>query len=81
LAEIAQRLKMVHLGFLRWHFCRRPEITAPSKRGLASALADCCDALAIAGSKSASGGVRAATALVSGLSAGVQVALAGRLIR
>jgi len=48
---------------------------------LASALADCCDALAIAGSKSASAGVRAATALVSGLSAGVHVALAGRLIR
>ena len=48
---------------------------------LASALADCCDVLAIAGSKSASAGVRAATALVSGLSAGVQVALAGRLIR
>jgi len=48
---------------------------------LLRALADCCDALAIAGSKSASGGVRAATALVSGLSAGVQVALAGRLIR
>ena len=48
---------------------------------LASALADCCDALIIARSKSASAGVRTATALVSGLSAGVQMALARRLIR
>jgi len=48
---------------------------------LASALADCCDTLIIARSKSASAGVRTATALVSGLSAGTQMALARRLIR
>jgi hypothetical protein len=55
---------------------------APLKGWLfASALADCCDALTIARSRSASAGVRTATALVSGLSAGVQVALARRLTR
>lgn len=48
---------------------------------LASALADCCDALTIARSKSASASVRSATALVSGLSAGAQMALARRLTR
>jgi hypothetical protein len=48
---------------------------------LASALADCCDALTIARSKSASAAVRSATALVSGLSAGAQMALARRLTR
>ena len=48
---------------------------------LASALADCCDALIIARSKSASAGVRTAAALVSGLSAGTQMALARRLTR
>jgi hypothetical protein len=48
---------------------------------LASALADCCDVLTIARSKSASAGVRTATALVSSLSAGVQMALARRLTR
>jgi hypothetical protein len=48
---------------------------------LASALADCCDALIIARSKSASAGVRTATALVGGLSAGAQMALARRLTR
>ena len=48
---------------------------------LASALADCCDALIIARSKPASAGVRTATALVSGLSAGAQMALARRLTR
>jgi hypothetical protein len=58
-----------------------------SKRGpvplrgwlLAAALVDCCDALAIARNKSASGAVRAATALVSGLSAGTEMFLARRL--
>jgi hypothetical protein len=58
-----------------------------SKRGpdslrgwlLAAALADCCDALAIARNKSASSAVRAATALVSGLSAGTEIFLARRL--
>ena len=48
---------------------------------LASALADCCDALIIARSKSASAGVRTTTALVGGLSAGAQMALARRLTR
>jgi hypothetical protein len=58
-----------------------------SKRGpgplrgwlLAAALVDCCDALAIARNKSASGAARAATALVSGLSAGAEIFLAQRL--
>ena len=44
---------------------------------LATALVDCCDALTIARSKSAS----TVTALVSGLSAGAQIALARRLTR
>ena len=48
---------------------------------LASALADCCDVLTIVRSRSASAGVRTATALVSGLSAGAQIALARRLTR
>ena len=48
---------------------------------LAIALADCCDALTIARSKSASAAVRTVTALVSGLSAGAQIALARRLTR
>jgi hypothetical protein len=48
---------------------------------LASALTDCCDALIIARSKSASAGVRTTTALVGGLSAGAQMALARRLTR
>jgi hypothetical protein len=47
----------------------------------AGAVADCGDALAIATSRSAGVGVRTATALVSGLSAGAQVALARRLMR
>jgi hypothetical protein len=46
---------------------------------LATALVDCCDALTIARSKSASPAVRTATALVSGLSAGAQITLARRL--
>lgn len=48
---------------------------------LATALVDCCDALTIARSKSASAPVRTVTALVSGLSAGAQIALARRLTR
>jgi Na+/H+ antiporter NhaA len=48
---------------------------------LATALVDCCDALTIVRSKSASAAVRTVTALVSGLSAGAQVALARRLTR
>jgi hypothetical protein len=48
---------------------------------LATALVDCCDALTIARSKSASAAVRTVTALVSGLSAGTQIALARRLTR
>jgi hypothetical protein len=56
---------------------RRPD----SLRGwlLAAALVDCCDALAIARNKSATGAVRAATALISGLSAGTEIFLAQRL--
>jgi acetyl esterase/lipase len=46
---------------------------------LAAALVDCCDALAIARSKSASLAVRAVAALVSGLSAGAGMVLARRL--
>src|SRR5579859_261240 len=46
---------------------------------LATALVDCCDALTIARSKSASAAARTVTALASGLSAGVQIALARRL--
>jgi hypothetical protein len=46
---------------------------------LAAALADCCDALAVARNKSASGAVRAATALVGGLTAGMEMFLARRL--
>jgi hypothetical protein len=48
---------------------------------LAAALADGCDAVTIARSKSASPAVRTVTALVSGLSAGAQIALARRLTR
>jgi hypothetical protein len=48
---------------------------------LASALVDCCDVLTIAKSKSASAATRTVTALVSGLSAGAQIALARRLTR
>jgi hypothetical protein len=48
---------------------------------LASAVADCCDALIMARSKSASAAVRTATALVSGLSAAAQIVLARRLTR
>ena len=48
---------------------------------LATALVDCCDVLTIARSKSASTAVRTVTALVSGLSAGAQIALARRLTR
>jgi hypothetical protein len=48
---------------------------------LASAVADCCDALIMARSKSASAAVRTATALVSGLSAGAHIVLARRLTR
>ena len=48
---------------------------------LATALVNCCDALTIARSKSASTAVRTVTALVSGLSAGTQIALARRLTR
>jgi hypothetical protein len=46
---------------------------------LATALVDCRDALTIAKSKSANAAVRTATALVSGLSAGGQIAVARRL--
>ena len=46
---------------------------------LAAALADCCDVITIARSKSASTAVRTVTALVSGLSAGTQIALVRRL--
>jgi hypothetical protein len=57
-----------------------------SKRGpvplrgwlLAAALVDCCDALAITRNKSASVTVRAATVLVSGLSAATELWLASR---
>jgi hypothetical protein len=60
-----------------------------SKRGpvplrgwlLAAALVDCCDALAIAKSKSASPAARAVAALVSGLSAGAEMVLAQRLAK
>jgi hypothetical protein len=48
---------------------------------LAAALVDCCDALTITTSKSASVAVRTVTALVGGLSAGAQIALARRLTR
>ena len=48
---------------------------------LAAALVDCCDALAITKTKSASPAVRAVTALVSGLSAGAEVLATGRLRR
>ena len=48
---------------------------------LATALVDCCDAFTIARSKSASAAVRTVTALVSGLSASAQIALARRLTR
>ena len=48
---------------------------------LATALADCCDALTIARRKPPSAAVRTVTALVSGLSAGTQIALARRLTR
>lgn len=46
---------------------------------LAAALADCCDALAIATSKSASPAARASAALVSGLSATAELLLAQQL--
>ena len=60
-----------------------------SKRGpgplrgwmLAAALVDCCDALAIARSKSASPAVRALAALVSGLSASAELLVARQLTR
>jgi hypothetical protein len=48
---------------------------------LATALADGCDAFTIAKSRSASATTRTVTALVSGLSAGAQIALARRLTR
>ena len=48
---------------------------------LAAALADCCDALAIATSKSASPAVRASAALVSGLSASAELLIAQQLTR
>jgi Na+/H+ antiporter NhaA len=48
---------------------------------LATALVDCCDALTIARSRSASAAERTVTALVSGLSAGAQIAPARRLTR
>ena len=48
---------------------------------LATALVDCCDAFIIARSKSASAAARTVTALVSGLSAGADIALARRLTR
>jgi len=62
---------------------------AASRRGpgplrgwvLASALADCCDALAIATIKSASPAVRASAALVSGLSASAELLVAQQLTR
>ena len=46
---------------------------------LAAALADCCDALAIATSKSTSPAARASAALVSGLSATAELLLAQQL--
>ena len=60
-----------------------------SKRGpgplrgwmLAAALVDCCDALAMARSKSASPAVRALAALVSGLSASAELLVARQLTR
>ena len=60
-----------------------------SKRGpgplrgwmLAAALVDCCDALAMAKSKSASPAVRASAALVSGLSASAELLVAQQLTR
>lgn len=48
---------------------------------LAAALADGCDALAIATSKSASPAVRASAALVSGLSASAELLIAQQLTR
>jgi len=62
---------------------------AASRRGpgplrgwvLAAALADCCDALAIATIKSASPAVRASAALVSGLSASAELLVAQQLTR
>lgn len=48
---------------------------------LAAALADCCDALAMATSKSASPAVRASAALVSALSASAGLAVAQQLTR
>jgi hypothetical protein len=60
-----------------------------SKRGpeplrgwmLAAALVDCCDAFAMATSKSASPTARASAALVSGLSASAELVLAQQLTR
>jgi len=60
-----------------------------SKRGpgpfrgwiLAAALVDCCDALAMATTKSASPAARASAALVSGLSAGTELLLSQQLTR
>jgi len=48
---------------------------------LAAALVDCCDALTVASSKSASPAVRAGTALVGGLSASAHVLVARQLSR
>ena len=48
---------------------------------LATALIDCCDALAIARNKSASVAVRTGTALVGGLSASTAILIARRLRR
>ena len=55
--------------------------TALASRRGPGPLVDCCDALTIARSRSASATVRTATALVSGLSAAAQMALARRLTR
>ena len=67
----------------RWAWARRsrPSAGRGPLRGwlLAAALADCCDVITIARSKSASTAVRTVTALVSALSAGTQIALARRL--
>ena len=48
---------------------------------LAAALVDCCDALAMATSKSASPAARASAALVSGVSASAELLLAQQLTR
>ena len=48
---------------------------------LAAALVDCCDALAVAKSKSASPATRASAAVVAGLSASAELLLAQQLTR